>query len=207
MEIKKLFTFSGVAGVLFFILLLLTLEFLFINYNPVTQTISELGASDSPFHPIMNYIGFSILGISIMLFALGFREEFTKNFHTEVSFYCLFVGGFFMFLVGFFPCDAGCINLTPISRFHYFVSAFPALLIPIAAIISSTEISKEWGKKWGNTSRFLGLSSVISGPLMFFSPFSAYMGLIERIGVGIVAVWIFLISFGFYKKSIQKEKL
>lgn len=206
MKKRRFFIYSGVAGVVFFIFLMVFLQYLWIGFNPITQTISQLGAADSPFSMIMNYIGFSILGLSIMLFAIGFRSEFKETYHTQISFYCLFIGGFFMFLVGFFPCDAGCINMTGLSRFHYFVSAFPALLIPIAAIISSYEISKEWGNKWGETSMYLGIFSVICGPLMFFSPFQNYIGLVERIGVGIASLWVFMMAIGFYFHSPDEDK-
>ena len=109
-----------------------------------------------------------------------------------------------MSLVGLFPCDSGCVNLTPLSKFHYYVAAVPALLIPLAAIISSFEISKKWGNNWGSLSLLLGIFSVICGPLMFFPSFLSYMGFIERFGLALGIFWIFLITFGLFKESIQK---
>ena len=60
---KKALILSGIIGPVLFFTLLTILGLMWSGYNPVTTGMSEIGAVDSPFKDIMNYLGFSLFGI------------------------------------------------------------------------------------------------------------------------------------------------
>ncbi len=145
----KLLISAGIIGPIFYFILLSILGIMWDGYNPISTGMSEIGAVDSPFKNIMNYLGFSLLGLFIISFSFGFRLYFKQNLQLTISFIFLLSGGIFMFLVGFLPCDSRCIDVTLRGRLHSWTSTIPALLIPLAAMLSAYPISKKWGKKWG----------------------------------------------------------
>lgn len=198
---RKLLILSGIIAPVLFFTLLTILGLMWYGYNPISTGMSEIGAVDSPFKNIMNVFGFSLLGVFIVTFSTGFKIYFRKNLQMAFAFILLLIGGIFMFLVGFFPCDPQCIDVTLTGRLHSFTATVPAILIPLAAILSAYPISKKWNKKWGYFSFILGILSMVTGPLMFLEAMDNFTGLIQRLGTGFSLVWILIVSIRIYKES------
>ncbi|MHA2326477.1 MAG: DUF998 domain-containing protein, partial [Promethearchaeota archaeon] len=190
-------------GPILFFSILTILGLIWDGYNPILIGMSEIGAVDSPFKDIMNYFGFSLLGIFIVLYSIGFKIYFKKTIQLTFTFILLITGGIFMFLVGFFPCDPQCVDVTITGKLHSFTSTIPALLIPSAAMLSTYPISKIWGGKWGYASFFLGVFSLAFGPLMFMEILTNYTGLLQRLGIGLSLIWIFTVSIKIYKEGFK----
>jgi len=94
-------------------------------------------------------------------------------------------------------------------KFHFFelhslTSTIPAILIPLAVVLSAYPISKIWGNRWGYTSFLLGVLSMVSGPIMFIEYLDSYTGLIQRLGLGFSLLWIFIRSLKIYKETREK---
>ncbi|MFW9821157.1 MAG: DUF998 domain-containing protein [Candidatus Thorarchaeota archaeon] len=199
-KIHKSFILSGIIGPILFFTLLTILGLMWNSYNPISTGMSEIGAVDSPFKNIMNYFGFSLLGFFIGIFSIGFKIYFKKNLQLTIAFILLIIGGIFMFLVGFFPCDPQCIDVSITGKIHSLTSTIPAILIPAAAMLSAYPISRFWGNKWGYMSLFLGVLSLASGPIMFIEVLTSYSGLIQRLGFALSLLWIFIISLKIYRE-------
>lgn len=200
-KILKLCMLCGIIGPIFYFILLTILGLLWPGYNPIVVGMSEIGAVDSPYQNIMNYFGFTLLGTTMIAFAFGFKYYFRKNIQIIIAFFSLLIGGFAMFLVGFLPCDAKCIDVTIIGNLHSITSTIAAIFISLALIISAYPISKKWGKKWGYLSFYLGIISMVAGPIMFIEALHSYSGLIQRMGIGFSLLWIVLISIKIYKET------
>ncbi|MFX1324751.1 MAG: DUF998 domain-containing protein [Promethearchaeota archaeon] len=198
---RKLLVLSGVIGPVLFFTLLSILGLVWMGYNPISTGMSEIGAVDSPFKNIMNIFGFSLLGVFIVIFSTGFKIFFRKNLQMAFTFILLLIGGIFMFLVGFFPCDPQCIDVTLTGRLHSFTATIPAISIPLAAMVSAYPISKNWNKNWGYLSFILGILSIAAGPLMFLEVMDNFTGLIQRLGIAISLLWIFIVSIKIYKET------
>ncbi|MFX1457404.1 MAG: DUF998 domain-containing protein [Promethearchaeota archaeon] len=198
---QKVIILSGMIGPILFFTVLTILGFLWIGYNPIITGMSEIGAVDSPFKDIMNYLGFSLLGVFIIMFGIGFAAYFKDNLQLNLTSLLLLIGGIFMFLVGFFPCDPQCIDVTSIGILHSITSTIPAILIPVAAMFSAYPVSKIWGKIWGYISFCLGFLSLVAGPLMFIEILDNFTGLIQRLGTAISLLWIFITSIKIYKET------
>lgn len=68
----------GVVGPITYIIVIIIAGFLGPGYNHITQSMSELGEVSHSDSIIMNTFGFPLLGMSLVLFSLGFYIE-TKN--------------------------------------------------------------------------------------------------------------------------------
>lgn len=171
----------------------------------MTQSMSEIGAVDSPFRNAMNYYGFSLLGIFIILFAFGFICNVKYSATIIISLVLLLISGMFMFLVGFFPCDAGCIDVTRTGELHSITSTVPAICLPLAAMVSAASLSDTYGKRWGSVLFLLGVISMGSGPLMFVSFFESRVGFIQRMGIGFSMLWMVVVSIKVLTQNIHSN--
>lgn len=196
----KFLLFTGITGPLFYFTVLSVLGLMWEEYDPIVTGMSELGAVDSPYRHAMNFLGFSVLGIIIVLFSFGFRAYFKHRVQMTASFLLLLLGGIFMFTVGFLPCDSQCIDVTITGRLHSVSSMLVAIAMPLAAMLSAHPISKLWSKKWAYFSFYLGLVSMAAGPVMFLETFNDFAGLIQRIGIACSLLWMMIISL-----KINKE--
>lgn len=191
---NKILFISGIVGPVFYFLLLTILGLLWDGYNPILQSMSEIGSVVSPYKDVMNYLGFSLLGVSMALFGIGVIREFSRSLLLYLSFSLILLAGIFMFAVGFFPCDAGCIDVTQIGRRHSITSTVPSIALPLAAMLMATIITKRWGTSWGYISFWLGVISMASGPTMFIPAVAPYLGFAQRVGIGLSLLWMVLIS-------------
>ncbi len=185
---------AGIFGPIFYFLLLTILGLFWSGYNPAFQSMSEIGSVVSPYKDLMNYLGFSLLGVFISIFSIGILKEFGKGLLQYLAFSLILTAGVFMFAVGFFPCDAGCIDVTQTGTLHSFTSTVPSITLPLAAMFMATVFVKRLGKRWGHISFWLGVSSISSGPIMFIPAFAHYLGLVQRIGIGFSLIWMILVS-------------
>lgn len=184
----------GLIGPIFYFLLLTTLGLMWSGYNSTLQSMSEIGSVVSPYKDIMNYLGFSLLGVSISFFGVGLLKNFGRGALQYLTFFFVLVAGIFMFAVGFFPCDAGCVDVTKTGEMHSLTSTVPSITLPLAAMLMATIITKKWGKKWGHVSFWLGVLSMASGPIMFIPQSAPYLGIVQRVGIGLSLLWMVLIS-------------
>lgn len=204
--VKKKFTIFftiGIIGPIFYFLLLTILGLLWNNYNPILQSMSEIGSVVSPYKDIMNYLGFSLLGVSISLFGVGLLKKFGRGVVQYLTFFSVLIAGIFMFAVGFFPCDAGCVDVTKTGEMHSLTSTVPSITLPLAAMLLATTITKKWGKGWGYISFWLGILSMASGPIMFIPQAAPYFGIVQRVGIGLSLLWMVVISI----KTLRIHKI
>jgi hypothetical membrane protein len=188
---------------IFYFILLSILGYLWVGYNPIEQSMSEIGAINSPYKDIMNYLGFSFLGLCFLVFSLRLRKELVPTIRSTIIYSSVFVAGFFMFLVGFFPCDVSCIDVSQTGELHSITSTVPAILLPISAIISGSVFSEDtkFNTKLGYSSFILGILSLSTGPLMFIDSVENFSGLFQRVGIGLVLVWIISLSYFILRKN------
>ena len=67
----RILAVCGIVGPLTYAIVLTVLGVLWSGYNPVHQYMSELGAVDAPHAFVMNFLGFQLLGISMVALGLG----------------------------------------------------------------------------------------------------------------------------------------
>jgi hypothetical protein len=180
------------AGPVAYILLTVLLGLLQTGYDPVQDTQSELGAVDAPYRTIMNVVGFMGLGLAILAFAGAYGMVLGSGWATWLVVGLLCLAGAGMVIVGFFPCDSGCVDVTSTGRLHGVFSMPGAIGLPAAAMVSGWVFSRDtrFGRGWPEASFVVGLLTLASGPLIQAGIVENANGLLQRLGMWPALLWM-----------------
>lgn len=64
----------------------------------------------------------------------------------------------------------------------------------------------KWDKKWAVVSFMLGFSSLVTGPLMQIPSLNIFIGLIQRLGMGLSLLWVLIVSVKMFLLSNYQGK-
>lgn len=129
-------TAIGAVGPVAHVALVVALSAIVDGYDPLRDSISELGARDAPYRRLMNLAGFMGLGVALLAFAAGYHLLLRRGRLAPLATGLLIVAGGSMVAVGFFPCDPGCVDVTPTGRLHSLTSTPQAIALPWVAAVS-----------------------------------------------------------------------
>lgn len=188
---------TAAVGPLGYILLTVVLGLAQAGYDPVLDTQSELGAVDAPYRTVMNVVGFMGLGLTILAFAGVYAMVLRSGWVTWLVVGLLTVAGVGMVIVGFFPCDAGCVDVTATGRLHGVFSMPGAIGLPAAAMVSGWVFShdRRFGRGWPESSFVVGLVTLASGPMIQAGILENANGLLQRLGMWPALLWMSLVSW------------
>ncbi len=186
----------GVAGPVFYIVFVTVLGAMWEGYDPIRDTQSELGAVNSPYQTLMNVVGFMGLGVCILAFAGAYGLVLRGGWARTLATGMLVVAGVGMITVGFFPCDAGCVDVTSTGRLHGTFSMPAAIGLPVAAMLSSLVFRSDgrFGAGWQVVSFWLGLLALASGPIVQAGLMEGMLGLLQRAGMWPPLIWMSAVS-------------
>ena len=167
------------------------------GYNEIRDTQSELGAVDSPVRHLMNVGGFMALGVAILGFAVLYVLSLSRGRVTGLATGLLVIAGVGMIVVGFFPCDAGCIDVTETGRLHGRFSAPGAIGLPAAAMLSAYVFMSDgrFSPRFGRWSFWVGLLALASGPVIAAGLLEDANGLLQRAGIWPPLLWMSLVAY------------
>ena len=196
-RIGRAFAVVGFVGPLFYIFLVVVLGILWGGYDPIRQTQSELGAVDSPYGDLMNVAGFMGLGLTILAFAVAYQLLLNGGWAQKLATFLLVFGGLGMVMVGFFPCDAGCVDVTRTSELHSVFSMPGAIGLPLAAMLSSLAFRTDgrFSAVWQIASFWLGLLTLASGPLIAAELIGGGAGALQRVAMWAPLLWMTAVSW------------
>lgn len=197
----RVLAFVGAVGPVFYIGLTIVLGLLWDGYNPIRDTQSELGAVDSPYRHVMNVGGFMALGVWTLAFAGAYATILRRSWIKVVAIVLLVGAGLGLVVVGFFPCDAGCIDVTRTGRLHGAWSAPGAIGLPLAAMASSTVFRRDGrlGMSWQLVSFWGGLLSLATGPIVGAELVPEWDGLLQRAGMWLTLLWMSAVSWRLWR--------
>jgi hypothetical membrane protein len=197
---RRLAALVGVVGPLFYVVLVTVLGLLWEGYDPVRDTQSELGAVDSPYRLLMNVAGFIGVGVSILAFAAAYCLLLRRSLAKTLATGLLVAAGVGMVAVGFFPCDAGCVDATPTGRLHSVFSMPGAIGLPVAAMLSALVFRRDgrFGTAWQVTSFWLRLVTLASGPVIAAELVGGANGLLQRAAMWTPLAWVAAVSVKLY---------
>ena len=192
----RLLALVGVVGPLGYLVLVTVLGLLWDGYDPIRDTQSELGAVDSPYRLVMNVAGFMGVGVSILAFAAAYHRLLRPSLAKTLATGLLVVAGVSMVVVGFVPCDAGCVDVTGTSRLHSVFSMPGAISLPAAAMLSALVFRSDgrFTAAWQVVSFWLGLAALMSGPLIAAELVDGANGLLQRAGMWPPLLWMMAVS-------------
>ena len=196
---RKLLFSTGIISVIFYIFHIVLGSFLWPDYNNLQQPISDLTASQAPNRFLLLAIT-TIYGFCALIFALAFTFLESKK-HIRL----VFIGGLLFISLhilsisyGIFPEDLPGSKESFSGFMHLVVTA---LIAPITIL---TPVTIGLGFLKDTFWKRFGVLSILAGILIFlFGGFTAYLfihklayfGLVERINIGILQTWTFLLSY------------
>jgi len=200
-KLDKILIASGFIGpVIFFLTIYFLFPFLYPGFDPVNQTISELGAADSPIKTFTNVLGFSLFGIFIMLFAFGIFRSNRLNRLAKFAAVFFLLTGILMYLVGIFPTDPGGQNYSTLSSIHEKVSNYQFPVLAIGLIIFAISVATHRQLRWLTpVILFLGVVTLILAYYLFFVHDLPYVGILQRFAIGIPYIIMAVIAITLYR--------
>jgi hypothetical protein len=195
--IPRALALVGGIGPIAYIGLVTVLGLLWSGYDPIHQTQSELGAVDAPNALVMNVLGFMGLGVVILAFAGAYLAILRGAPWRLLAGVGLLVAGAGMIVVGFFPCDPGCVDVTRTGELHGTFSMPGAIGLPAAAMLSAPAFRQDGrlGSRWQLTSFVIGALALASGPLIATETLPGYEGLVQRLAMWAPLLWMSAVSF------------
>jgi hypothetical protein len=195
--VGRAFALIGIVGPLFYIALVVVLGLLWQGYDPIRQTQSELGAVDSPYGDLMNGAGFMGMGFTILAFTAAYHLLLRHGMAKTLATVLLVLGGLGMVVVGFSPCDAGCVDVTRTGELHSIFSMPGAVGLPAAAMLSARTFHSDgrFGTGWQAVSFWLGLLTLASGPIIAAELVGGVNGSLQRGAMWAPLLWITLVSW------------
>lgn len=187
----------GAVGPVAYIVLTIVLGLLWPGYDPIHQTQSELGAVDAPNALVMNVVGFMGLGVVIIAFAGAYLAILRGAPWRHLAVVALVVAGVGMIVVGFFPCDPGCVDVTATGELHGTFSMPGAVGLPVAAMLSAAAFRDDgrFGTAWQATSFVIGALALASGPVVAAGILPGYEGLFQRVAMWTPILWMAAVSW------------
>ncbi len=181
----------AIAGPVFYVVVTTVLGLAWTGYDPVRQTQSELGSVGAPHAAIMNFAGFSLLGVVLLVFAYVFRSSIPGGAGTWFATLLIVIAGLGMGVVGFFPCDPGCIDVTATGRLHATFSMPGAIGLPLAMMISPGLFRSDgrFGRRWQVASFVVGALGLMSGPVIAAGLLDDVDGLLQRAAMWLPLLW------------------
>jgi hypothetical protein len=195
--IRKAGIICGMAGPLFYALVVLLLGTLQPGYSHVTQLMSELGASGAPHAIVMNLAGFALTGILLIVFASAFYLTFSETRGATAASLLLALVGLFYLGEARFSCDTGCIPVTGNGLLHQELGQLSIIAAILAAFVIAY-VLKSTGNEEGcwQYSIVTGVLVALLIPVMVSRP--DLQGLFQRLLVGIILLWWEVLAIWMY---------
>ena len=204
---SRLVTVSAAAGVIgptLFVIFSIALGSQLPGYNPLTQTISELGATNAPTMELQA-LNFAILGILTVIFAIGLD---THNRRFASTSFLLGVYGLGTLLVAGLPCDPGCsFKGTSLVQIAHSLDALVSFVVIAIAPLFFSRSSKTV-PSWTKTSVRSLRVAMVSIPLLVaylaitVLALSSYTGLVQRIFLGLLLAWMLMVAYKMARLSL-----
>jgi len=196
-KVQQCISQSGLFGVIFYFLHIVFGRIFYEGYNPFTQAISDLTASNSPSKNIATPLSF-IYGNFTVTFSVGFLVYFKGKINKIISvgscFFCLMTAiSFFGYTL--FPLSEAGYAGTLQDKIHIIVTVLVVLFTIIAIILYSIGFLKT------DKYKYLGIVSIctfvllIAGVMLLNILPKELLGLAERVNVYSIVIYTGILSF------------
>jgi hypothetical membrane protein len=202
---QRLLAASGIVGPPIYAIVVFALGSLWPDYSHLRQSMSELGAVDSPYALMMNTAGLPLLGIMVMAFAIGLRRGLRKSRSARFGTFFVALAGGAIVMTGMFPCDSGCINVTGIRIAHRVFATISGIALVLApfTLIPAISDDNRW-RKYAFFSLIVGVIVVVSSTLYGFRIFEQWKGVTQRLSMGVALLWIEVMAMNLLHLSQAK---
>ena len=198
---KKIAGLAGMIGTTLFTLSFTINGLLRTDYNPVKMYVSELAIGSSGWIQVVSFI---LLGVSVILFALGIRKTFSTGRASRAAPILFMIIGVSYVLSGLFVTDPQAMfdnQQTPHGIIHGIVGALVFSLSAVCCFVLWRRFRID--EKWRSLSVFSLIAGVIMAVLIVMMKIGQihagllkdWAGMVQRFCLITSYMWIFLISF------------
>lgn len=186
---------ASILGPIFYALLVLTLGALQPGYNHITDVMSRLGASGAQNAWAMNLLGFQLLGVIIIAFAVGLHLSLNKGRGPKTGPALVAIAGLCFFLIGAFRCAPGCENTTLSSTLHdaFAMSSFLSMVLAMAFVRARMAADRKWAGSAKCTLTLIPIAAAL-GVLFMLSHPLGIQGLAQRAVMAVPLIWMAAVS-------------
>lgn len=189
---------AGIAGPVLFSATVIIVASLRPDYSHVNQFMSELGEAGGHFAWAMNYLGFMLSAILILMFVLAFRTRLPRTALNSIGTTLLVVFAVSMFLAGVYSCDLGCsqTDRSADQKLHdlFSILAFPAFTAGVFTWGLSLSRNADW-RRFGIYSLATAILSLVLLVAMVQSEVTREgTGTYQRLYLGILFLWLMAMS-------------
>jgi len=165
--------------------------------------MSELGVVDAPYALIINTLGFPLLGLFMIAFALGIDRGIMRSRASMLGPALTTLSGMALIMTGIFQCDPGCIDVTWVGVTHSILATIAAVSFAIAPIFIAM---RQWSdSKWRRYTAFSWIIATITlllSMLYSLDIFELQIGLLQRVSMGLPLIWMEITSIKLLRISI-----
>ena len=198
-NIRKILISFGIVYPILMMIIYFVLGMIRPDYNPLTQTISELGVIGTS-TALLASICFIINGLMIILFALGLYFTLKEQKGALIGPLLMILDGIFDWMgSGIFPVDETLIPVTFSGMIHLIVSVIGLGMMILAPFFIARSLKENESELYKLTLIF-GIIIIITNSLFLaFTFFNILIGLFQRIAIGIYSAWIFILAVIYFK--------
>jgi hypothetical membrane protein len=174
------------------------------NYDLVKNSISSLALTNIGW---LQTIGFLALGLLVEIFTAGllFNVKRARWFHLGIAVLVFF--GFGMLLIGAFNTDPVGAARTIKGRIHGFAAStdFSLFAVAVLALTPSLKLDPNWQPLFKYSLVTCALAVLIGVTLRFFNDGSSVFGLVERILVANMIIWVEVAAINLLRLSLKRR--
>lgn len=188
---------AGIVGPVVWWLLIVGNGAITPGYSHVTDFMSTLGAVGAPY-AIIQQVNFAVLGGSILAMTLGIHRWFGDGRRPRIGTILLVVFGTGVILAGVFPENtADPDSMTNVLHDITGVAAFIAGIIAVGLVTRRVGADDRWPSYRYET--LATIVVVLVTFVVFLSSDSAFVGLTQRLFIGVMTAWVVLQSVRLYR--------
>lgn len=208
---KKLFLASGAASALVYLFAVVLGGLLRRDYSHVSHAISELTGSGAPNRELLNVL-FNIYGLLSIVFAIAALNH-VKAYASraaDASMILFLVISVFTFLWVFFPMDERGAEATFKGAVHIAIAAVVSPSTIICMLLAGLGFKRRKDMKGYAVYSLISSALVlVSGMMAAISPGNTlllpYMGLFERVTIGLYLLWMLVTSIRFLSQEKRQR--
>lgn len=190
----------GIVGPIVWWLLIIVNGALTPEYSHISDFISTLGAVDAPYAPIQT-INFAVFGGSILALMLGIHYWFDAGSKPRTGTVLLGVFGVGVILAGIFPeHTADPDSMTNVLHNLTSTIAFVAGILGVGLISRRIVTDDRWPSyRYELIGTIVIVSVTFAGFMLSIFRDSAFVGLTQRLFIGVMTLWLVMQSYRLYR--------
>lgn len=194
---------AGMLAAPFYLTLIITLGAMEPGFSHRTSLMSMLGGVTGVRGFAFN-LGVAVTGAMVIAFTIGLQRSLPSRWTAKVGSVLLLIGGLGLIGAGVFHCNQDCRNILAdpnvVGRLHLISSLFAGMGTGLALFFfwAAMRGSGKW-RGFVTPTLVVAVLANVPGIVLWFTIFAnlrlyAVEGLIQRVGIIVVLIWIFFVA-------------